>query len=110
MARGFPQVVRRKKVFYVDDSPAVIWWSKKKHIQIEGDKGMSLKRKLLSASMANCENVGGDTAKSCLSQTGNANSNNMLSSTKVCNCSCNCSGGILVADVVGLKLDQEGNP
>ena len=37
-----------KKVFYMADSPVVIWWSKKKHIQIEGDKGMSLKRKLLS--------------------------------------------------------------
>ena len=95
-----------KKVFYVADSPVVIWWSKKKHIQIEGDEGMSLKRKLLSTSMINCENVGGETVKSCLSETSNANSNDMLSSTKVGNCTCNCSGGILVADVEGLKLDM----
>ena len=97
-----------KKVFYVADSPVVIWWSKKKYIQIEGDKGMSLKRKLLSTSMINCENVGCETAKSHLSEESNANpnSNDMLSSTKVCNCICNCSGGILVADVEGLKLDM----
>ena len=56
--------------------------------------------------MINCENVGGETAKSCLSEASNANSNDMLSSTKVCNCSCNCSGGISVADVEGLKLDM----
>ena len=55
-----------KKVFYVADSPVFISWSKKKHIQTEGDKDMSLKRKLLSTSMINCENVGGETPKSCL--------------------------------------------
>ena len=56
--------------------------------------------------MINCENVGAEAAKSCLSEAGNADDKDMLSSTEMCNCSCNCSDGIFVADMEGLKLDM----
>ena len=56
--------------------------------------------------MINCENVGGQTAKSCLSEASNANNNDLFSSTKVCNCTRNCSTGIFITDVEGLKLSM----
>ena len=93
---------RREKIFYSGDIPTISWWNKKKLIQIDGVNAMVIKRKLLSANVLSCENIGNERATPRLNEASDA----MLSAMETCGCTCNCSGKVSTADMEGLKLDM----